>query len=310
MAAGGEGIEVSEDFEARIRTMLPELYRDSYNDVRPVSMGSASLKFGSDGKVAWDEMWGSFCDLAMAGGPPHKGRLLEPGPAPDILALPELYEAAAAEICRGIELVTGLAAAPSGHPGWISVDCTSTGQAGWLARAIVMENVSAGLDGMVLYVPAGPSYRLEKEIKNVVTVLAKTCHYWFGHTSLEQRRAITRLLDRLETRSPLIRPVFPQAGSMPAMSESTFSSLAASIHKATRLRCSILGHEGWLGLQSHDIQSAIWLMRALAVENVLTRREDNMVLAALNPIADPGGRALAQRVILAYRNGAARNIFR
>ena len=65
-----------EALELRIRTILPEEYQDTYEDVEPVSMGSAALKYGRDGKVAWHDTWGSFCDLAMAGGPPHKGKLL------------------------------------------------------------------------------------------------------------------------------------------------------------------------------------------------------------------------------------------
>ena len=68
-----------EALDARLRTLLPEEYRDVYEDVQPISMGSAGLKYDADGQVAWDQMWGSFCDLAMAGGPPHKGTLLEPG---------------------------------------------------------------------------------------------------------------------------------------------------------------------------------------------------------------------------------------
>jgi hypothetical protein len=298
----------SEDFDARIRTLLPDLYRDSYNEVKPVSMGSAPLKFGSDGKVAWDEVWGSFCDLAMAGGPPHKGVLLEPGSPSNILALPEQYEAVTSEICRGIDLVTGLAAQPSPYPGWISVDCTSTGQAGWLARAIVMENVAVAVEGMVLYLPAGPYYRLEKEIKNVVTVTAKTCHYWFGHTSLEQRRAITNLLAELETRCPLIQPVFPCADSAPLMDAALYNGLVAATRGSTRLRCAARDHRDWFGLELREIPTAIWLMRALIVSNVLARREDNVVFAAVNQVADPGAKALAQRIISAYQYGAAQNI--
>ena len=68
-----------EELESRIRAILPEEYQDSFQEVKPVSMGSAGLKYRADGRVAWDEIWGSFCDLAMAGGPPHKGTLLEPG---------------------------------------------------------------------------------------------------------------------------------------------------------------------------------------------------------------------------------------
>ena len=65
--------------DARLRILLPEQYQESYESVQPVSMGSAGLKFAADGQVAWDEIWQSFCDLAMAGGPPHKGALLAPG---------------------------------------------------------------------------------------------------------------------------------------------------------------------------------------------------------------------------------------
>ena len=45
-------------------------------------MGSAGVRYAADGQVAWDQMWGSFCDLGMAGGPPHKATLLEP-PRPE-----------------------------------------------------------------------------------------------------------------------------------------------------------------------------------------------------------------------------------
>src|SRR5690242_6291024 len=88
--------------EHRIKTILPEQYQDCYDDVQPVSMGSAGLQYGKDGKVAWDEMWDSFCDLAMAGGPPHKGLLLEPGSASDIEAQRDLYRAVIEEIRRGV----------------------------------------------------------------------------------------------------------------------------------------------------------------------------------------------------------------
>ena len=88
--------------DARLRILLPEQYRESYEVVQPVSMGSAGLKFAPDGQVAWDEIWQSFCDLAMAGGPPHKGALLAPGDRAEIAANQEPYEKVADEICRGI----------------------------------------------------------------------------------------------------------------------------------------------------------------------------------------------------------------
>src|SRR6201994_809474 len=102
--------------QARLKPLLPEKYQDSYEDVKPVSMGSAGLKYGSDGSVAWDEIWGSFCDLAMAGGPPHRGTLLEPATRAGIALDPRRYREVVDELCRGIGMVTGLAALPSRVP--------------------------------------------------------------------------------------------------------------------------------------------------------------------------------------------------
>src|SRR6188472_960094 len=100
----------AELLESRLRTLLPAEYQETYEKLEPVSMGSAGLKYADDGAVAWDQIWGSFCDLAMAGGPPHKGTLLEPGNEDDINAQFGRYDAVAEEICRGVKLVTGLRA--------------------------------------------------------------------------------------------------------------------------------------------------------------------------------------------------------
>src|SRR5262245_47993356 len=126
--------EALEALEQRIRTILPPEYQDSYQELEPVSMGSAGLKYRADGTVAWDEIWGSFCDLAMAGGPPHKGRLLEPGRRSDIDARLYRYERVTEEICRGISMTTNLDATPSSVHGWVRVTCSEDGMAEWLVR--------------------------------------------------------------------------------------------------------------------------------------------------------------------------------
>ena len=113
--------------DARIRTLLPEDYHDTYEQMQPVPMKSAPLKFDDDGDVAWNEMWGSFCDLAMAGGPPHKGTLLGPPAELEVAAARERYEAVQAEICRGVRLVTTLETRPSPVPGWIRMSCLGEG---------------------------------------------------------------------------------------------------------------------------------------------------------------------------------------
>ena len=70
--------------------------------------------------------------------------------------------------------------------------------AGWLLRAIVMENVAARRQGAMLDLPAAPQFRLDKEIKNVITVTAKTCHYWVGHIPRAQQQAIGELFLRMD----------------------------------------------------------------------------------------------------------------
>jgi sirohydrochlorin cobaltochelatase len=58
--------------------------------------------------------------------------------------------------------------------------------AAWLMRAILVENISVRRESSKLYVPAGPDYRVEKEIKNVITAVAKTTHYWKAHLRSRQ----------------------------------------------------------------------------------------------------------------------------
>src|SRR5580698_11506329 len=107
--------------EENLQTLLPSIYRARTDEVRSVSMGSAPLSFDVDGNVAWDCMWGSFCDLAMAGGPPHKGKLLEPATPDSCLAEPVRYATVCDEISRGIGLAARLQATPSSAMGWMRV---------------------------------------------------------------------------------------------------------------------------------------------------------------------------------------------
>jgi sirohydrochlorin cobaltochelatase len=264
-----------EELDLRLRVLLPETYQDSYESLEPKPMGSAGLKYGPDGKVAWDEIWGSFCDLAMAGGPPHKGKLLEPGSREAIDAAPSRYEEVVDEICRGITLASELPAQPSPLAGWVSVDCYSATMASWLLRAIVMENVAAQSDGRALLLPAAPHFQLDKEIKNVITVIAKTTHYWMGHMSRAQKSAIAELFARMSAASPLIEPA---------------------------------GGDGWRGVESSTVKAAVWMMRAMVVNNVLSRREGTTLFVPNNPVSDPGGVIVARTVMAVHRLAAIRGV--
>jgi sirohydrochlorin cobaltochelatase len=278
-----------EDLDLRLKTILPDTYQDSYESVRPVSMGSAGLKFSADGRVAWDEIWGSFCDLAMAGGPPHKGKLLEPADAASIAAAPSDWARVTTEICRGIEMVAEVPARVSSRPGFIEVTCESPTMAQWLARAISMENVTALASGATLYLPAGPHYRLEKEIKNVVTSIAKTCHYFLDHIFSDQQRRIAAIFAALDARHPLIQPACIGNGYDAAAQQSVIATMAPAIATATGMSVSEHNYAGWLGFTCPGIPPAVWMMRALAVSNILTRREDRTLFLPINPTLDPNG---------------------
>jgi sirohydrochlorin cobaltochelatase len=160
--------------------VLPPRYRAG-QVVSGASMRSAPLAYDEEGRVAWDRVWRSFCDLALAGGPPHRGTLLEPPSRDEVLARPSDSARVVAEIGRGLSMVTRLPVVTDSAPGWVGLACTDEEMAVWLLRAIVVENVSVRREGATLFLPAGPNYTIEKEIKNVITAVAKTHHYWTEH---------------------------------------------------------------------------------------------------------------------------------
>jgi hypothetical protein len=273
-----------DELDLRLRVLLPETYQDSYETIEPVPMGSAGLKYGPDGQVAWDRIWGSFCDLAMAGGPPHKGKLLGPGSRDAIEADPARYQEVVDEICRGITLASELPAQASPNPGWVSADCYSETMASWLLRAIVMENVAARRRGRELLLPAAPEFRVDMEIKNVITVIAKTTHYWMGHMARAQKTAIAELFARMSASSPLIEPADEDG----------------------RAHCSHGG--GWRAIACPSVKAAVWMMRAMVANNVLSRREGTTLFVPNNPVSDPNGVIVARTVMVVHRLAAMRGL--
>jgi sirohydrochlorin cobaltochelatase len=154
---------------------------------RRAPMAPAPMRYTPDGAVDWGNMWDSFCELAQTGGPPHRSTLLMPDEQSD--PANPAYQSVVAEVIRGIGLVSGLVAGP-GPTGWVVVHCDEPGMASWLAEAILAENVQARSDGVTLFVPVGQNYMLKAEIKNVITAVAKTTHYWGEHVPGEVRSAL------------------------------------------------------------------------------------------------------------------------
>ncbi len=287
---------------AKINAILPSLYEDRSNEIEPVSMGSASLKFGSDGKVAWDEIWTHFCDLALAGGPPHRGTLLEPASEVEVHAEPDLYAQVIDEIERGISLVTGLSVLPRTRHGWVGVLCHSSGMAAWLVRAIVAENVMARHHDDILLLPAGPHYQLAKEIKNVVVVLAKTAHFWSDHMSIDQQAAITSILVNNAADPELLEPASrAEIGTALDEYQVVANEIEQGVRATTGLQATPCFYSGWLGIRCTDHRMANWLMRAIVVENVLVRREWDVLFVPLHPEFLRQGKC--QRIIDAVASG-------
>ena len=289
------------ELEARLKLLLPPAYANSYETLTPAPMKSAGLKLDARGEVAWNEIWESFCDLALAGGPPHKGALLGPASPADVDAHPEQYERVVRAVCRGVEMVTSMPCEPAETPGWVRVECYSPTMAAWLLRAIVTENVAARAAGGMLDLPVAPSFRLEKEIKNIVTVSAKTSHYWLEHMPRAQQRAIAELLASLDRVSPLVTPIEPADAETAAAAAMTAQAMGEQIERQTGLRPSGLRCTGWTGVDCPDASVAIWMMRALVAQNVLARREAQTLFVPVNPQADPGGIRVWSAVATAHR---------
>jgi sirohydrochlorin cobaltochelatase len=148
------------------------------------AMASAPFVWRRDGRPDWGAMWTTFCELALYGGPPQRGAesaLRGPDRAGGPIGRPLL-----AELQRGILETTGLAAEAAG-PGWIAVVCESRRMAAWLCAAIIVENVDARVEDDRLLLPAGPDFVLEDQVRSVITVVAKTHHYWREHLGPSRR---------------------------------------------------------------------------------------------------------------------------
>jgi len=141
------------------------------------SMSSAPFVWLPDGRPDWASMWTTFCELALFGGPPQRG--------PESALRAPVYDgvcdaAMLAEMRRGIWETTGLYA-ESTEPGRLAVSCDSPAMAQWIATAIALENIEARAEDDRVVLPAAAGYRLDDEVKSIITVVAKTHHYWQAH---------------------------------------------------------------------------------------------------------------------------------
>lgn len=256
--------------EARINAILPPRYVGCFEEVPASSMGSATLKYDQEGKVAWGAIWTTFCHLALAGGPPHRGRFLGAVPAAEASAHPAEQAAVVAEMKRAIRLSTNLPTLDDDTPGWVGIRCHDEDMAAWLVRAIVAENVIARHEENLLYVPTGPRFQVEKEVKSVVVSVAKSCHYLLDHIEPE---------DRPRGFSPhLIQPPLPEEiAAAPTEYRAVSEALRESISRLPGVPTVESKSAGWLGIRCVSEEMAIWMQRAIVVEDILARREHDVL---------------------------------
>jgi hypothetical protein len=156
--------------------------------------------------------------------------------------------------------------------------------AAWLVRAIVMENVMARHQDETLLLPAGPEFRLNKEIKNVITSIAKTRHYWLQHTPVEQQRSIEEIFDSISPEETLMEPAIDAevAAERDAYLR-VLNTISEGIEASLKLPCFRGRYAGWVGVECESVRKAVWVMRALISENILARREGEVVFLPVNP---------------------------
>jgi hypothetical protein len=179
----------------------------------------------------------------------------------------------------------------------------------WLVRAITMENVAVRrCEGGTIDLPAGPEYRLEREIKNVITVIAKTSHYWNGHMPAAQRHRITELFRRLEAESPLLQPAF----AFPVGDEEKGRRLrvwmAEALRERTGLEASERGYDGWVGVLCPDVSSALWMMRRMVASNTLARREETTIFLPADPANETEARVAVERMVQIHQLAKERGL--
>ena len=92
----------------KIDAILPARYKGRADEISSAPMAAAELVYDEVGEVAWDQVFGvddpdnPFCELALAGGPSHRGTLLEAATADECQAELGKYSAVVSEIERYI----------------------------------------------------------------------------------------------------------------------------------------------------------------------------------------------------------------
>ncbi len=131
-------------------------------------------------------MWDSYCALALDGGPAHRPTLLDFSAEVESAEAYDFYTEmdVAREIVRGIYEVSGRESV-HGMPHTIMVFCRTSEEAIWMVGAMTAEGVGCRrFSELAIELPVRAEWTVEKEVKNVITAVAKCTHYWDQHVAL------------------------------------------------------------------------------------------------------------------------------
>ena len=147
----------------------------------PEYMKAAEIIYDQNGNPEWNKMWNSFCNLAAEGGPSHRDNLHR-------ISFPEknfVYdETIKNEIARGLRLLNANVKEIN-NKGEIYIDLIFPNKAKWFRNIIDLENVAAKQKGKYLILPWSGNYKIDKEVKSLMTVWGKASHYWREHRPLQ-----------------------------------------------------------------------------------------------------------------------------
>lgn len=123
-----------------------------------------------------------------------------------------------------------------------------------------------------------------------------------------QQRTIADLFAAMDVESALIQPALSGIDFQAGERQTLRGKMADAIRQATGLGSSDHHYDDWLGIECPDVRAAIWMMRAMVVSNILSRREGTVLFVPMNPQSDPTGKTVVRSVVRIHGFASERDI--
>ncbi len=113
------------ELEAKINALLPPRYVGCFEAVPPTSMGSAKLRYDSQGRVAWGEIWTTLLPSRARRRAAAPRPLSRAGSAGRSSSVAGTAERRRRGVAASAEAVRRFTAPRRSAPGWIGLDCAA-----------------------------------------------------------------------------------------------------------------------------------------------------------------------------------------